>query len=62
MVKYGDVPALLALGSSQRLFIRDSEPAPALVEAAFPGDRLTWTTTDTDVASTLVAWLMEKSR
>ncbi|MGE0375753.1 MAG: hypothetical protein AB7Q45_10105, partial [Planctomycetaceae bacterium] len=60
IVKYGDLPALFALGSSQRLLVFDSEPASELVRDAFPGDRLRWISDGADVPSSVVTWLTTK--
>ncbi len=57
IVKYGDVPALLALGSSQRLLVFDATPSADLVRDAFPGDRLNRQAEADDVPARIVAWL-----
>lgn len=57
IVKYGDVPALLALSGAGRVFVVDNEPAPDLVQDAHPGDQLTWSASEGDVSSEFVTWL-----
>ncbi len=60
IVKYGDVPALVVLNSSRKVYISDLKPEPPLASKAFSASAgtLNWTTSG-DGNTAIVDWLID---